>query len=123
MKASKQHYEINIFDPNTTEELDASGAEIVVFEKDGNVDDGLILYGFDEIGMFEDEFTNPVYAIVREVSGMMKYLLDRKAELLAEFNEQVEAEKWYYVSKAADELHRHETRIRKQQRLENRSTK
>ena len=30
------------------------------------VDNALVLNGFDEIGMFEDEFINPIYVFIRE---------------------------------------------------------
>ena len=38
--------------------------ELVVFEKGGDPMDGYVLYGFDEIGMFEAEFDVPAYAFV-----------------------------------------------------------
>jgi hypothetical protein len=38
---------------------------LVVYEKGGNPMEGFTLYGFDEVGMFDDEFTNPQYAMVK----------------------------------------------------------
>lgn len=37
---------------------------LVVYEKGGNPDDGFVLYGFDEVGMFDDEFTTPQYCMM-----------------------------------------------------------
>ena len=37
-----------------------TGQDLVVFEK-GNPDTALVLYGFDEVGMFDSEFSNPTY--------------------------------------------------------------
>ena len=36
------------------------GEDLVVFEK-GDPESALVLYGFDEIGMFDSDFTNPTY--------------------------------------------------------------
>ena len=36
------------------------GEDLVVFEK-GDTESALVLYGFDEIGMFDSDFTNPTY--------------------------------------------------------------
>ena len=37
--------------------------ELIIYEKDGNPDDGYVLLGWDEVGMFDSEFENPVYGI------------------------------------------------------------
>ena len=37
-------------------------ADLVVYEKGTNPLDGYVLYGFDEIGMFDSEFKAPAYA-------------------------------------------------------------
>lgn len=37
---------------------------LVVYEKGGDPDDGFVLYGFDEVGMFDDEFTTPQYCMM-----------------------------------------------------------
>lgn len=37
--------------------------ELIVYEKDGNPNDGYVLLGYDEVGMFDSEFENPVYGI------------------------------------------------------------
>ena len=38
-----------------------AGADLVVYEKGGDPMDGYVLYGFDEVGMFEEEFKVPQY--------------------------------------------------------------
>lgn len=40
------------------------GADLVVFEKEGKPEDGYCLMGFDEVGQFDSEFTQPQYAWV-----------------------------------------------------------
>jgi hypothetical protein len=40
------------------------GTELVVGEKDSILDTALILYGFDEIGLFDGDFKNPVYGFL-----------------------------------------------------------
>ena len=35
--------------------------DLVVYEKGGDPMDGYVLYGFDEVGMFEEEFKVPQY--------------------------------------------------------------
>ena len=47
------YYDIDI---NTFEGM--IDGDLVVYEKGGNPNDGFVLYGFDEVGMFDDEFTN-----------------------------------------------------------------
>jgi hypothetical protein len=34
-------------------------------EENGSTNDSLILYGFDEVGMFENEFSKPVYGFLK----------------------------------------------------------
>ena len=41
--------------------------DLVVYEKGGNPNDGFVLYGFDEVGMFDDEFTNPQYCMMKDM--------------------------------------------------------
>lgn len=36
--------------------------DLVCYEKGSDPMEGLVLYGFDEVGMFDAEFKNPVYA-------------------------------------------------------------
>tara|TARA_B100000900_G_C20252277_1_gene582470 strand:+ start:334 stop:561 length:228 start_codon:yes stop_codon:yes gene_type:complete len=36
--------------------------DLIVYEKGGDPWDGLVLYGFDEVGMFDHEFKTPQYA-------------------------------------------------------------
>jgi len=38
-------------------------SDFAIYEKDGNPDDGYVLLGWDEVGMFDSEFENPVYGI------------------------------------------------------------
>lgn len=38
--------------------------DLVIHERDGDPDDGYVLYGFDEVGLFDHEFNNPVYSIL-----------------------------------------------------------
>ena len=42
-----------------------SGSDLVVFEKGEDPLDGLVLYGFDEVGMFDSDFNVPQYAFVK----------------------------------------------------------
>ena len=41
--------------------------ELVVYEKGGDAFDGMVLNGFDEVGMFDDMFTIPQYAMTENV--------------------------------------------------------
>ena len=41
---------------------------LIVYEKNGDPDEGFWLSGFDEVGMFDDEFTAPQYALEMQVS-------------------------------------------------------
>ena len=38
--------------------------DLVVYEKGGDPEEGFVLYGFDEVGMFDDEFTTPQYCMM-----------------------------------------------------------
>lgn len=40
-----------------------TGHELIVMEKD-EIDTAMTLFGFDEIGMFDDMFVNPQYAFL-----------------------------------------------------------
>ena len=40
------------------------GTDLVVAESGDVEETALVLYGFDEIGMFDDEFNNPVYGFL-----------------------------------------------------------
>ena len=42
------------------------GEDLVVFEA-GNTESALVLYGFDEIGMFDSDFKNPTYGFTTNV--------------------------------------------------------
>ena len=42
------------------------GHELIVMEK-GEVDTAMTLFGFDEIGMFDNMFANPQYAFLEVV--------------------------------------------------------
>ena len=37
--------------------------DLIVYEKGGDPDEGFVLYGFDEVGMFDDQFKTPQYAM------------------------------------------------------------
>jgi hypothetical protein len=39
---------------------------LVVYEYGQSTEDALVLYGFDEIGLFEEEFKNPAYAFLSQ---------------------------------------------------------
>ena len=49
--------------PDTYEGEIPSGTELVVMEK-GDFNTALILFGFDEIGMFDSKFTTPIYGFM-----------------------------------------------------------
>ena len=61
MKGIPTYYNIDI---NTFEGM--IDGDLVVYEKGGNPNDGFVLYGFDEVGMFDDEFTNPQYCMMKD---------------------------------------------------------
>jgi hypothetical protein len=42
--------------------------DLVVYEKGGDPMDGYVLYGFDEVGMFDAEFKVPQYCMMQEVA-------------------------------------------------------
>ena len=54
------HYDIDI---DTFEGI--IDGNLVVYEKGGDPDEGFVLYGFDEVGMFDDEFTTPQYCMMK----------------------------------------------------------
>ena len=37
------------------------GSDLVIFERDEPTSSGLVLYGFDEVGLFDHNFRNPQY--------------------------------------------------------------
>jgi len=37
--------------------------DLIIYEKGEDPDDGFVLYGFDEVGMFDHQFKNAQYAI------------------------------------------------------------
>lgn len=41
-----------------------TGKDLVVFEKN-NPASALVLYGFDEVGMFDHQFKNPIYGFAQ----------------------------------------------------------
>ena len=55
---------ITIIDINTFTGSIPTGQELVVFEK-GNPSSALVLYGFDEVGMFDAQFENPTYGFAK----------------------------------------------------------
>ena len=44
------------------------GEDLVVFEK-GDPESALVLYGFDEIGMFDSDFKNPTYGFTTNTAS------------------------------------------------------
>lgn len=42
------------------------GHQLVIHDRGTDPDDGYVLYGWDEIGLFDHEFTDPVYSFVAE---------------------------------------------------------
>lgn len=45
------------------------GHVLVVHERTGTPDDGYVLYGFDEIGLFDSAFTAAAYSFIKEPSA------------------------------------------------------
>ncbi len=41
--------------------------DLIVYEKGGDAFEGMVLHGFDEVGMFEGGFDNPQYAITTTI--------------------------------------------------------
>ena len=41
------------------------GCELVVHERGEDPEDGYVLMGFDEVGMFDDDFTHAAYSFVK----------------------------------------------------------
>jgi hypothetical protein len=41
--------------------------DLVVYEKGGDAFEGMVLNGFDEVGMFDNMFTVPQYAMTENV--------------------------------------------------------
>lgn len=42
-----------------------NGHDLVIHERGADPDDGYVLYGYDEIGLFDFDFTNPAYSFVK----------------------------------------------------------
>ena len=57
----KTFKEINI---NTFEGIMPSGFDLVIAEKNNVYETALVLYDFDEVGMFDKDFKNPVYGFL-----------------------------------------------------------
>ena len=53
------------FDPKTFQGMIPDGHDIVIYERGGNPNDGYVLYDFSELGMFDRDFKDPVYAFVK----------------------------------------------------------
>ena len=58
----KNFIQINI---DTYEGSIPNGTDLVVAEKDNVEETALILYGFDEVGEFDDSFKEPVYGFLK----------------------------------------------------------
>tara|TARA_R110000751_G_scaffold183711_2_gene290336 strand:- start:300 stop:569 length:270 start_codon:yes stop_codon:yes gene_type:complete len=39
--------------------------DLVIYEKGGDPEEGLVLYGFDEVGLFDNEFKAPQYCFLK----------------------------------------------------------
>jgi hypothetical protein len=63
METNNQFTQIN---PDTYQGEIPKGTDLVVVNKDAeNFDDAIILYGFDEVGDFNECFTNPIYGFLK----------------------------------------------------------
>ena len=49
-----------------------AGEDLVVFEA-GDTESALVLYGFDEIGMFDSDFKNPTYGFYPNVTHPTRF--------------------------------------------------
>ena len=56
---------IDIPDIDLYEGVIPAGYNFIIYEKEESPENGYFLYGFDEVGRFDSEFTNPAYAFVR----------------------------------------------------------
>ena len=57
-----------VIDINTYKGTIPEGHDLVIFERDGETyfeKNVTVLYGFDEVGLFDHEFKNPTYAFVK----------------------------------------------------------
>ena len=52
-------------DIETYEGLIPSGCDLIVYEKGQDPLDGLVMHGFDEVGMFDNSFYTPQYAMLK----------------------------------------------------------
>ena len=41
------------------------GFDLVFTERDDIAESAMTLYGFDEVGLFDNQFTNPVYGFLK----------------------------------------------------------
>jgi hypothetical protein len=55
---------ITIININTFSGSIPTGHDLVVFEE-GNPNSALVLYGFDEVGMFDSALNNPIYGFAQ----------------------------------------------------------
>ena len=56
---------IDIPNIDTYEGTIPAGFDLVVYDKGTPPEDGMVCYGFDEVGMMDAAFENPVYAFVK----------------------------------------------------------
>jgi len=59
--------QVNVTDINIDTFEGTIVGDLVVYENGGNPLDGMTLYGFDEVGMFDDIFTNPQYCMMEDI--------------------------------------------------------
>ena len=53
--------DINI---ETYEGIIPSGSNLIIYEKGDTPSKGIVLYGFDEVGIFDSQFNNPTYCLL-----------------------------------------------------------
>ena len=52
---------------NTFEGEIPNGYDLIITEN-GDTENGLILYGFDEVGLYDNTMKNPVYGFIRNLN-------------------------------------------------------
>jgi hypothetical protein len=53
--------------PQTYEGTVPTGYDLVIAEEGHILESALILYGFDEINLFKNDFTNPIYGFLKDI--------------------------------------------------------
>ena len=68
MSKSVTHHDGYTFTEVDIDKADGNMDDYVVMEK-GKPETAYVLYGWDEVGLFDHEFTNPVYAFMSEATA------------------------------------------------------